>query len=74
MNDKKMIHIETLNFENKPYQWYQWVVKINSPFYHYIWVLFTRYLEAQYGKVWEHDYSSQLTRIKHLSDIEDYNS
>jgi hypothetical protein len=26
MDDKKMIHIATLNFEIKPYQWYQWVV------------------------------------------------
>jgi hypothetical protein len=24
--------------------------------------------------VWEHDYFNQLTRIKHLGDIEDYNS
>jgi hypothetical protein len=74
MDDKKMIHITTLNFEIKPYQWYQWIVKRNPPFYHYTWGLFTRYLEAQYGKVWEHDYFSQLTRIKHLGDIEDYNS
>jgi hypothetical protein len=49
-------------------------VKRNPPFYHYTWILFTRELEAQHGKVWEHDYFSQLTRIKHLSDIEDYNS
>ena len=27
MDDKKIIHIKTLNFEIKPYQWYQWVVK-----------------------------------------------
>jgi hypothetical protein len=27
MDDKQRIHIETLNFEIKPYQWYQWVVK-----------------------------------------------
>jgi hypothetical protein len=74
MDDKKMIHIETLNFEIKPYQWYQWVVKRKPPLYHYTWGLFTRDLEAQYGKVWEHDYFSQLTRIKHLGDIEDYNS
>jgi hypothetical protein len=74
MDDKKRIHIETLNFEIKPYQWYQWVVKRKPPFYHYTWGLFTRDLEAQYGKVWEHDYFSQLTRIKHLGDIEDYNS
>jgi hypothetical protein len=36
--------------------------------------LFTRDLEVQYGKVWEHDYFNQLIRIKHLGDIEDYNS
>jgi hypothetical protein len=27
-----MIHIETLNFEIKPYQWYQWVLKRKPPF------------------------------------------
>jgi hypothetical protein len=27
MDDKKMIHVEKLNFEIKPYQWYQWIVK-----------------------------------------------
>jgi hypothetical protein len=73
MDDKKRIHIETLNFEIKPYQWYQWVVKRKPPLYHYTWGLFTRDLEAQYGKVWERDFI-QLTRIKHLDDIEDYNS
>jgi hypothetical protein len=44
------------------------------PLYHYTWGLFTRYLEAQYGKVWEYDYFSHLKRIKNLGDIEDYNS
>jgi hypothetical protein len=34
----------------------------------------TRDLEAQYGKDWEDKYFSQLTRIKHLCDIEYYNS
>jgi hypothetical protein len=74
MDDKKRIHITTFNFEIKPYQWYQWVVKRKHPLYHYTWGLFTRVLEAQYGKVWEHDYFGKLTRIKHLGDIEDYNS
>ena len=74
MDDKKMIHIDTFNFEIKPYQWYQWIVKRKPPLYHYTWVLFTRDLEEQYGKVWENDYFIQLTRIKHLGDIEDYNS
>jgi hypothetical protein len=32
MDDKKKIHIENLNFEIKPYQWYQWVVKNNPHF------------------------------------------
>jgi hypothetical protein len=32
MDDKKRIHIETLNFEIKPYQWYQWIVKRKPPF------------------------------------------
>ena len=27
MDDKKRICIATLNFEIKPYQWYQWIVK-----------------------------------------------
>ena len=27
MDDNKMINIETFNFEIKPYQWYQWMVK-----------------------------------------------
>jgi len=54
MDDKKMIHMTTLNFEIKQYQWYQWIVKIKPPIYHYTWVLFTRDLEEQYGKVREH--------------------
>jgi hypothetical protein len=33
-----------------------------------------RELEEKYGKVWEHDYFTQLIRIRHLGDIEDYNS
>jgi hypothetical protein len=74
MDDKKMIHITTLSFEIKPYQWYQWIVKRKPRFYHYTWGLFTRDLEEKYGNVWEHDYLSQLTRIKHLGDIEDCNS
>jgi hypothetical protein len=74
MDDKKRIHIATLNFENKPYQWYQWVVKRNPPSYHYTWGLFTRDAEAQYGKVYEHYYFNQLTKIKHSGDIEYYNS
>jgi len=45
------IHITTLNFEIKPYQWYQWVVKRNPHYYHCTWGLFTRDLESQYGKV-----------------------
>jgi hypothetical protein len=71
MNDKKTIHIETLNFDIKPYQWYQWVVKRTPQFYNYTWGTFTRDSKAQYGKVWEHDYFNKLTRIKHLGDIED---
>jgi hypothetical protein len=63
-----------LNFEIKQYQWYQWIVKRRPPIYHYTWVLFTRYLEAQYGKVWEHESFSQLTRINNLGDIEYYKS
>jgi len=74
MDDKKRIHIETLNFEIKPYQWYQWIVKRYPPLYHYTWDLFTRDLEAQYRKFWEQDYFSQLKIIKQLSDIENYNS
>ena len=50
-----MIHIENLKFEIKIYHWYQWVVKNKLPFYYNTWGLFTRDLEAQYGKVWEHD-------------------
>jgi hypothetical protein len=42
--------------------------------YHYNWSLFTRDLKTQYGKFWKQDYFSQLTRLKHLGDIEDYNS
>jgi hypothetical protein len=74
MDDTQRIHIATLNFENKPYQWSQWIVKRKPPFYHYTWGLFTRDLEAQYGKFWEHGYFNKLTRIKHLGDIEDYDS
>jgi hypothetical protein len=74
MDDKKRIHIETLKFEIKPYQWYQWLVKMKSLLYHYTWGLFTRDLESRYGKVWEQDYFIQLTRTKHIGDIEDYNS
>ena len=36
--------------------------------------LVSRDLKSQYGKVLEHDYFIQLTRIKHLGDIEYYNS
>ena len=50
MDDKQNIHIATLNFENKPYQWYQKIVKRKQTFYHYNWGLFTRDLEAQYEK------------------------
>jgi hypothetical protein len=74
MDDKKRIRIATFNFEIKPYQWYQWIVKRKPPLYHYTWGLFTRDLEAQYWKVWVQDYFNQLKRIKHLGDIEDYNS
>jgi hypothetical protein len=74
MDDKKRIHIATLNFEIKPYQCYQLVVTRNPPLYHYTWGLLTRHLESQYGKVWEQDYFSQLTIIKNLGDIEDYKS
>jgi hypothetical protein len=52
MDDKKRIYIETLKFEIKQYQWYQWIVKRKLPLYHYSWDLFTIDLEAQYGKVW----------------------
>jgi hypothetical protein len=58
MDDKQMISLATLYFETKPYQWYQWVVKRKPHSYHYTWGLFTRDLEAQYGKVWEQDYFS----------------
>jgi hypothetical protein len=74
MDDKQRIHITTLNFEIKPYEWYQWVVKRNLHSYNYTWGLFTRELEVKYRKVWEHDYFRELIRIKHLGDIEDYNS
>jgi hypothetical protein len=50
MDDKKRIHIETLNFEIKPYQWYQWIVKRKPPLYHYTWGLFTRDLKHNMGK------------------------
>jgi hypothetical protein len=74
VDDKKMIHITALKFDIKPYQWYRWVVKMKAPFYHYNWGLFKRDLESQYGKVWEHEYFSQLKRIKNSGDIKDYNS
>ena len=51
MDDKKTIHIANLKFEIRSYQWYQWVVKRKPHSYHYTWSLFTRDLEAQYGKV-----------------------
>jgi hypothetical protein len=73
MDDSKRIFLTRLNFETKPYQWYQWVVKRKPHYYNYTWSLFTKYLEAQYGKVWEQDYFSQLTRIKNLDNIEYYN-
>jgi hypothetical protein len=56
MDDKKIISLETLYFETNPYQWYQWVVKRKPHSYNYTWGLFTRDLEAKYGKVWEQDY------------------
>jgi hypothetical protein len=71
IDDKERIYLATLYFEIKPYQWYQLVPKRKPNSYHYTWILFTRDLEAQYGKVSEQDYFSQLTRIKHLCDIED---
>jgi hypothetical protein len=46
INYKKMIHIATLNFEIKSYQWYQWLIKRKPPSYHYTKGLFTRDLEA----------------------------
>jgi hypothetical protein len=46
MDDKQRIDITTFNFEIKPYQWYQCVVKMKPPSYHYTWDLFTRDLEA----------------------------
>jgi hypothetical protein len=49
-------------------------MKRHPPLYHYTLGLFTRDLEAQYGKVLEQEYFSQLTRIKKLGDIEEYNS
>jgi hypothetical protein len=74
MDDKEMIYIETFNFEIEPYQWYQWVVKMKPPFYNYTCPLFTCDLEAQYEKVWEPNYFSQLTKMRYLGDIEDYDS
>jgi len=71
MDEKKMISLATLYFEIKTYQWYQWVLKMKPYSYHYTWILFTRDLEAQHGKVWEQDYFSQLTRIKNLGNIDD---
>jgi hypothetical protein len=53
MDDKKIIFLATLYFETNPYNWYQWVVKRKPHSYFYIQVLFTRELEAKYGKVWE---------------------
>jgi hypothetical protein len=60
MEDKKRIHIATLNFEIKPYQWYQWVVKRNPPLYHCTWGLFIGDLEEKYGKIWEWGYFNKL--------------
>jgi hypothetical protein len=74
MENKQRISLETLYFETKPHQWNQWVVKRKPHSYHYTWDLFTRDLEAQYGKVWEQYYFSPLTRIKNLGDVEDCNS
>ena len=74
MDDKQRVSLDTMYFEIKPCQWYQWVVKRNFPSYHYNWRLFTRYLEDQYGKFLERYYFSQLTRIKHLGDVQVYNS
>jgi hypothetical protein len=53
MDDKKRISLETLYFEIKPYQLYQWVLKRKPPSYQYTWSLFTRELEAQYKHFWE---------------------
>ena len=49
---------KTLNFEIKPYEKYQWVVKRKSHSYYYMWSLFTRDIEVDYGKAREHDYFS----------------
>jgi hypothetical protein len=62
-----------LNFEKNHINIIKGWLKGTPLLYHYTWGLFTRDLEAQYGKVWEHDYFSQLTRIKQLDDIEYYN-
>jgi hypothetical protein len=35
MDSNQRIHIATLNFEIKLYQWYQWLVKRNPHSYHY---------------------------------------
>jgi hypothetical protein len=44
-----------------------------SPFLSlYLEFVYKRYLEAQYGKVWEQDYFIQLTRINNFGDIEYY--
>jgi hypothetical protein len=51
MNDKKMIHITTLNFEIKPYQWYRWVVKRKPPLYHYTWGFIYKRLRSTIYKV-----------------------
>jgi len=58
MDDEKIIFITTLKFEIKPYQWCQWVLRRKPQCYHYTCGLFTRDLEEQNGKFWEHDYFS----------------
>jgi len=42
IDKKKTISLTTLYFETKPYQWYQWVVKMKLHSYNYTWELFTR--------------------------------
>jgi len=74
MDDKQRIHIGNFNFWIKPYELYERVFKRKPPSYHYTWGLFIGDLEAHYGKVWEQNYFSQLTIIKNLRDIEDFNS
>ena len=37
-------------------------------------ILFRRAIEVEYGKGWEQDCFVKLTRIKHLGNVEDYNS